>query len=99
MAGAMAAKAANLTVPALLDKYLLLPLNLTHSYWTDFVNPGKTIHPNPHLAAAMISTGDDYEKILQAVLTYSLVPKAILDVMEEDAYRFYPGLQASCRPR
>lgn len=96
LAGAMAAKACGVTIPALLDKYLLKRLNLTHSFWaTDLSHPGPSADPNPHLAATMISTGDDYEKILQAVLTYSILPKAVLDVMEEDCYRYYPSLQAA----
>lgn len=94
VAGAMAAKASSLTLPQLLQKHLIGKLNLTDSFWlTDLRNPTPQPDPNPHLAAFLISTGDDYEKILQAVLTYSLVPKAIVDVMEEDAYRYYPELR------
>jgi len=94
LAGAMAAKASNLTLPQLLHTHLLAPLNLTSSFWlTNFSAPGPSDDPNPHLAATLVSTGDDYEKILYAVLMYTLLPKAIIDQMEEDAYRTYPHLR------
>jgi len=36
---------------------------------------------------------------LQAVLTYKILPKAVIDQMEEDAYRRYPGLQFAPYPK
>eukprot|EP00927_Polykrikos_kofoidii_P056324 TRINITY_DN50471_c0_g1_i1.p1 TRINITY_DN50471_c0_g1~~TRINITY_DN50471_c0_g1_i1.p1 ORF type:complete len:421 (+),score=79.02 TRINITY_DN50471_c0_g1_i1:72-1334(+) len=76
LAGAVAAKAANLSMQELLEEHLIKPLNMTQTRWTGY--------PNPHLAAAMVSSGDDYDKLLQAVLSYSLLPKQIIDEMEKD---------------
>merc|ERR1712187_211636 len=83
----MAAKAAGLTVKGLIEKYLTKPLKMHDTLWLGY--------PNPHLAASMLTTGDDYDKLLQAVLTYKIAPKEIIDQMEEDAYRRYPGLSFS----
>jgi CubicO group peptidase (beta-lactamase class C family) len=91
IAGSMAAKATNLTVKAVLEKYLIHRLNMTDTFWYGY--------PNPHLAATMVTTGDDYDKLLQAVLRYEIAPKAIIDQMEEDAYRHYPGLNFSFYPK
>lgn len=86
----MAAKAAKMEVPDMLRKYLIDKLGMTSSYWIG--NRGGTRDPNPHLAAALVSTGDDYDKILQAVLNYKIASKAIIDEAETDAYRTYPNL-------
>lgn len=91
IAGAMAAKAAGVTVRGLIEKYLTTPLGMTSTFWLGY--------PNPHLAASMVTTGDDYDKLLQAVLTYKIAPKSVIDQMEEDAYRYYPGLQFSPYPK
>lgn len=82
LAGAMAAKAANLTVQELLHKYLIDRLGMTGSFWYG----GE----NPHLAAMMVSTGDDYDKLLQGVLSYTILPKAVIDDMERDVYSYFP---------
>lgn len=87
----MAAKAAGLTVQGLIEKYLTKRLGMKSTFWFGY--------PNPHLAASMITTGDDYDKLLQAVLTYTIANKTIIDEMEEDAYRYYPGLQFSGYPK
>jgi len=91
VAGPMAAKAAGLTVERLIEKYLTTPLQMTKTLWFGY--------PNPHLAAAMVTTGNDYDKLLQAVLTYRIAPKEVIDQMELDAYRRYPGLQFSPYPK
>jgi len=91
VAGPMAAKAAGLTLEGLIEKYLTKPLGMKDTMWLGY--------PNPHLAASMLTTGDDYDKLLQAILTYTLLPKAIVDQMELDAYRRYPGLQFSPYPK
>lgn len=91
VAGAMAAKAANLTVPGLIKKYLVDRVGMIGSYWLG--------GDNPHLAATMISTGDDYDKLLQMVLTYEIAPKEIVDQMELDSYRYYPELKCSPYPK
>lgn len=91
VAGPMAAKAAGLTVEKLIEKYLVKRLDLKNTTWAGF--------PNAHLAAAMFTTGNDYDKLLRAVLTYEIAPKEILDQMELDAYRRYPGLAMSPYPK
>ena len=61
LAGAMAAKAAKMTVGELLDTFLLRKLQMNSSFWLW----QKT---NPHLAAMLVSTGDDYDRLLNAAL-------------------------------
>ena len=69
VAAAMAAKAANLTVQGLLHTYLIDKLGLSG---TSFVG-GE----NPYIAAAMQTTPDDYDKILLAYTSYTLLPKEV----------------------
>jgi CubicO group peptidase (beta-lactamase class C family) len=76
LAGAMAAKAAGITVVQLLDKYLIKKLGMTDTKWL--------IGQNPMLAAGMETTGDDYDKFLRAYLSYEHLPKAVADEMERD---------------
>jgi len=75
-----------MTLPQLLRTFLLDKLGMSDSGWLLMENG------NPHLAAAMEATGDDYDKMLQAVLTYDPFPKELIDQMEADAYYTYPGL-------
>ena len=84
LAGAMASKASGLPIKELLEKYLLRKLGMTRSFWIGY--------PNPHLAAAMVSTGDDYDALLRGVLDYSVANKSIVDELEKDVFAFYPGL-------
>ncbi|KAL1504327.1 hypothetical protein AB1Y20_010733 [Prymnesium parvum] len=97
LAGAMAAKAAGMPLPDLLHKYLLDKLGMTSSHWIG--NHGGVRDPNPHLAAALVSTGEDYDKMLQAVLTYKVASKELLDQAETDAYRTYPNLTTARDPK
>jgi len=97
LAGAMAAAAANMTLPALLRHYLLDKLGMNASYWNDSSGSGMT-DPNPHLASKMVTTGVDYEKVLQAMLSFSVVPRAIQHELERDAYEVFPGLQPANDP-
>ena len=76
LAGAMAAKAAGLTVVELLDKYLIKKLGMTDTSWL--------VGQNPMLAAGMQTTGNDYDKFLRAYLSYEHLPKAVADEMERD---------------
>ena len=92
LAGAMAARAANLTLSELLETYLLRKLPMRSSFWL-------MQHTNPHLAAAMVSTGDDYDRLLQAVLNYEGFSKEIVAEMERDAYETYPGLAPAPNPK
>jgi len=91
IAGAMAAKAAGLKVPAMLHKYLMKAVGMKKTFWLG--------DKNPHLAASMMTTGNDYDKLLRAVLSYKVLPKEIVDQMETDAYRTYPGLRPSSYPK
>jgi len=76
IAGAMAAKASNSTVQQLLHRNLIGRLNLTGTKWLGGENPA--------LAGTMITTGDDYDKVLRAYVAYELVPKKLADEMERD---------------
>mmetsp|Transcript_12352 Transcript_12352/g.30807 ORF Transcript_12352/g.30807 Transcript_12352/m.30807 type:complete len:443 (+) Transcript_12352:66-1394(+) len=76
VAGAMAASAANLTVQQLLHKYLIGRLSMHGTRWLG----GE----NPTLAGSMITTGDDYDKLLRAYVAYELLPKHVADEMEKD---------------
>jgi len=77
VAGAMAAKAAKMSVQAMLEKYVLHRVGMNHSFWFG--------SPNPQLAGSLISTGDDYERLMLSVLNYEILPKSILEVMERDS--------------
>ena len=76
IAGAMAAKAAGISLQQLLHKYLIDKLQLKRTEWL--------LGQNPQLAAGMTSTADDYDVILRSYMAYELVPKAVADEMERD---------------
>lgn len=76
VAGAMAASAANFSVQDMLQKYLIGKLGLVGTYWLG--------GDNPTLAGAMVTTGDDYDKILRAYVAYEVVPKPLATEMERD---------------
>lgn len=76
VAGAMAAKAANLSVQELLHKYLIDKLQLNHTGWL--------FGRNPQLAAGMHTTGEDYDRILQSYIAYEVLPESIASQMEID---------------
>jgi len=76
VAGAMAAKAAGLTVHGLLDKYLIHKLDLQHTGWL--------VGQNPLLAAGMFSTANDYDKILRSFLSYEVLPPPVAAQLEID---------------
>ena len=86
VAGAMAARAANLTVGEMLEHHLIRKLGLLSTSWRD-------MDTNPPLAGGMISSGNDYEKVLQAVLSYRGWSRETIQTMERDAYEYFPGLQ------
>eukprot|EP00908_Phaeocystis_cordata_P007617 Transcript_18272.p1 GENE.Transcript_18272~~Transcript_18272.p1 ORF type:complete len:354 (-),score=162.70 Transcript_18272:258-1319(-) len=75
-AGAMAVAASGLEIDQLFDKYLYQPFNMTSTTWS----PLK----NPQLAVGITTTADDFENLLFRLLTYKVLPKEILDVMETD---------------
>eukprot|EP00854_Cymbomonas_tetramitiformis_P017320 gene17320-20614_t len=76
-AGAMATAASGLSIEEVLDKYLIKRLGMTDTTWGG---------QNPQVATGMVTTGDDFEKFLQALLVYDkgFLPKEIVDQMEVD---------------
>jgi hypothetical protein len=75
-AGAMAVAASGLPIEKLYPKYLYKPFNMTSTTWT----PTK----NPQIATGITTTGNDFENLLHGLLTYSALPKYILDQVETD---------------
>ena len=59
----------------------------------------RGMHTNPLLASGMISSGEDYETSLQAVLTYRGWSQETLQTMERDAYETFPGLRTASNAR
>ncbi len=76
LAGAMAVAASGMEIDKLFEKYLYKPFNMSSTTWS----PLK----NPTMAAGITTTADDFEQLLQRLLTYEVLPKTILDVMETD---------------
>jgi len=79
IAGAMAAKAANITVPQLIQTYLFAPAGMNRSTYL-----GQNYGLNPYLAAGLITNGDDYDSFLRHYLNYELVNQSIANQMEID---------------
>ncbi|KAJ8599209.1 hypothetical protein CTAYLR_006376 [Chrysophaeum taylorii] len=79
IAGAIATVVANASINDILDEYLFRPAGMSdRSYWS----PRGA--PNPHLAANLRITGDDYDAFLRAYLSYSILPRTVADEMERD---------------
>mmetsp|Transcript_30121 Transcript_30121/g.70246 ORF Transcript_30121/g.70246 Transcript_30121/m.70246 type:complete len:444 (-) Transcript_30121:70-1401(-) len=76
VAGALGAKATGLSLKSFLHEFVLSPMGMTRSFWLGAANP--------HLAATLVSCGDDYDSLLQKYLAYEAVPKEIADVLEAD---------------
>lgn len=76
-AGAMAVAASGKPIEELFEKYLFNKYNMTGTKY------GPTAR-NPSMAAGIISTGHDFEKMLHSLLTYTGLPKTVLDQMETD---------------
>lgn len=75
-AGAMAVAASGLEIDHLFERYLYRPFNMTSTTW----RPRKS----PPLAGGITTTADDFEQMLRRLLTYEVLPKQILDVIETD---------------
>jgi len=75
-AGAMAVAASGMEIDHLFQRYLYTPFNMTSTTWS----PRK----NPQLAVGITTTANDFEQLLHRLLTYAVLPKAVLDVMETD---------------
>ncbi|CAE7597824.1 lovD [Symbiodinium natans] len=76
VAGAMVAHAAGISVQELLHRYLIGPLSLKATTWLGGENPG--------LAGNMMTTGDDYDRILRAYVGNELIPETVSREMERD---------------
>lgn len=76
VAGAMAASAAGISTQEMLDKYLIGPLQLKSTEWLGGANPG--------LAGNMMTTPEDYDRILQAYVANKLIPSWVSFEMERD---------------
>mmetsp|Transcript_41206 Transcript_41206/g.96150 ORF Transcript_41206/g.96150 Transcript_41206/m.96150 type:complete len:410 (+) Transcript_41206:108-1337(+) len=76
VAGAMAAYAAGISVQELLHRYLIGPLKLKATMWLGGTNPG--------LAGNLMTTGDDYDRILRAYVGNELIPEEVSKEMEKD---------------
>jgi hypothetical protein len=75
-AGAMAVAASGKPIYELFSEYLYKPFNMTQTVW----EPTR----NPSMAGGIRTTAADFEQLLQRLLTYSVLPKTILDEMETD---------------
>lgn len=74
---AMATKKTGLSPSEYLQKYLYEPAGMTQT----------TVYPlaRPILSAFMVTTVDDYDRFLMKYLTYQILPKEIVDVIETDS--------------
>jgi CubicO group peptidase (beta-lactamase class C family) len=75
-AGAMAVAASGKPIYDLFDEYLYKPFNMTGTSW----NPRR----NPSMAGGITTTAADFDNLLHRLLTYKVLPKAVLDQMETD---------------
>jgi len=76
VAAAMVAKATGLSLQSFLKEFALKPLGMQRSFWIGAANP--------HVAATLVSCGDDYDSLLRKYLAYEAVPKEIADILEAD---------------
>lgn len=76
LAAAMAVSASGLTPQRILQRYLYQPLGMNGTSWF----PKK----NPMMAAGIITTGADFEKMLRKMLTYEFLGQKVLSEMEQD---------------
>jgi hypothetical protein len=73
----MAVAASGLDIQQLFSKYLFKPFGMSHTSWSSGA-------ANPSMAAGIRTTGADFDSFLHKLLTYSVLPKAVLDEMETD---------------
>ena len=92
----MATHATNRSIQSVLDTYLRKGLGMadTHCSYTPKAPPGPSTaprlepEPNPDIAVCLNTTGRDYGAFLGGVLSYSSLPRAIIDESERD---YTPG--------
>uniref|UniRef100_A0A7S0LI79 Beta-lactamase-related domain-containing protein n=1 Tax=Coccolithus braarudii TaxID=221442 RepID=A0A7S0LI79_9EUKA len=77
LAGAMAVAASGKDIQSLFREYLYEPFGMVSTSWDDGSD-------NPQLATGIVTTGGDFERMLKRLLTYEVLPRGILDVMETD---------------
>ena len=90
VAGAMAAYAAGISVQELLHRYLIGPLQLKATTWLGGTNPG--------LAGNLMTTGDDYDRILRAYVGNELIPEEVSKEMEKDYLKWSANRRFKHRP-
>lgn len=76
LAAAMAVAASGLRPDKLFQKYLYDPLGMNGTTWT----PAR----NPQFAFGITTTGSDFEKMLQKLLSYEFLGREVLSEMEKD---------------
>eukprot|EP00439_Symbiodinium_sp_Y106_P009970 s4495_g1.t1 len=76
LAAAMAVAASGLRPDKLFQKYLYDPLGMNGTTWT----PAR----NPQFAFGITTTGTDFEKMLQKLLSYEFLGREVLSEMEKD---------------
>mmetsp|Transcript_2626 Transcript_2626/g.8195 ORF Transcript_2626/g.8195 Transcript_2626/m.8195 type:complete len:363 (-) Transcript_2626:66-1154(-) len=79
VAGAMTAKAANLSVPTILSNFLAA-VGMNRTRWLEM-----DLGDNPYLAAALVTCAEDYDALLRAYLTYDVVPPLLAADLERDS--------------
>eukprot|EP00657_Telonema_sp_P-1_P012936 TRINITY_DN9858_c0_g1_i1.p1 TRINITY_DN9858_c0_g1~~TRINITY_DN9858_c0_g1_i1.p1 ORF type:complete len:295 (-),score=84.92 TRINITY_DN9858_c0_g1_i1:139-1023(-) len=79
LAAGVAMLASGLSIEQIISKYLLLPYNMSSSYYD-----GKC----PDFAGSLMTTADDYERFLHGVLTYGALSKEMVVASEEDSTPF-----------
>jgi len=76
LAGAMAVAASGTDIQSLFEKYLYRPFNMTKTDWSP--------HKVPQMATGITTTGVDFENLLQRLVAYEALPKAVQTQMEID---------------
>lgn len=76
LAAAMAVSASGLAPDVIFQRYVYQPLGMNGTSWF----PKK----NPMMAAGIVTTGADFEKMLNKMLSYEFLGQKVLSEMEED---------------
>eukprot|EP00418_Pyrodinium_bahamense_P009870 CAMPEP_0179106766 /NCGR_PEP_ID=MMETSP0796-20121207/49660_1 /TAXON_ID=73915 /ORGANISM="Pyrodinium bahamense, Strain pbaha01" /LENGTH=463 /DNA_ID=CAMNT_0020804809 /DNA_START=23 /DNA_END=1414 /DNA_ORIENTATION=- len=79
LAAAVSVATTGLGIQEVIQKYLIKPYGMASSLYL-----GKC----PDFGGSLITTGDDYERFLAALLSYKTLSKSIVDASEEDSTPF-----------